>query len=117
MSKTSIEWRQERAAKITEARKLVDLADGENRDFTAEERTAYDALMGEGGAIGKLTGTIQERERLEELERDLGEPTREAIKPEGKNADKTKVLKRAEFDAMEPEARMKFSKGGGTLED
>ena len=93
--KTSIEWRQERAAKIAEARTLVDKADGENRDFTPEERTAYVALMGEdgkGGAIGKLTTTIQERERLEELERDLGEPTREAIKPEGKNADKSKVI-------------------------
>ena len=117
MSKTSIEWRQERAAKIAEARKLVDLADGENRDFTPEERTAYDALMGETGVIGKLTTTIQEREDLEALELENTQPTREAVKPEGKNADKTKVMKRAEFDALEPEDRMKFSKAGGVLED
>jgi hypothetical protein len=116
--KTSIEWRQERAAKIAQARLLVDKADGENRDFTDEERTQYVALMGEdnkSGEIGKLSKTVEDREALETLERDLAEPTNPAIKPEGKK--NPKILKRSEFDALEPQAKMDFSKAGGAVED
>ena len=115
--KTSIEWRQERAAKIAQARALVDKADGENRDFTPEERTAYDALMGEKGEIGKLSTTIQEREALEKLELENELPTREAVKPEGKTADKTKIMKRSDFDKLDAAAKMAWTKAGGTLED
>jgi hypothetical protein len=118
MSKTSIEWRQERAAKIAQARALVDLADGENRDFTDEERTQYIALMGEdnrSGEIGKLTKVITDREVLETLELDLTRPTDPAIKPDGNKNPKS--MKRSEFDAMEQLNRAAFIKAGGTVED
>jgi hypothetical protein len=118
MSKTSIEWRQERAAKIAQARALVDKADGENRDFTDEERTQYIALMGEdnrSGEIGKLTKVITDREVLETLERDLSDPTTPAIKPDGSK--NPKLVKRSEFDALDQQDRAAFIKAGGTVED
>lgn len=118
MSKTSIEWRQERAAKIAQARALVDAADGENRDFTPEERTAYDALMGEQGEIGKLTKVIGEREALETLERENAEKLSAPVKPDGKKDDQKKVMKRAEFDAMsDAKAKAEFVRTGGVVED
>ncbi|MGA2504204.1 MAG: hypothetical protein ABSG01_08960 [Anaerolineales bacterium] len=115
---TSIEWRQKRAAKIAEARALVDKADGENRDFSVEERTQYVALMGEdnqSGEIGKLAKTIQEREALEKLEKELPEPTSPALRPEGKK--NPKLMKRSEFDALDAQDRAKYMHEGGALED
>jgi hypothetical protein len=118
MSKTSIEWRQERAVKIAQARALVDKADGESHDFSDEERQQYIALMGEdnkSGEIGKLAKTIQEREALEKLEAELGDPTSPALKPDGtKNP---KLMKRSEFDALDAQDRAKYIREGGTLED
>jgi hypothetical protein len=113
--KTSIEWRQERAAKIAQARALVDKADGESRDFSAEERTAYDALMGEKGEIGKLTTTIQEREALEALELENAQSIREAVKPEGKT--NPKIMKRSEFEKLEASEQAAFMKNDGKLEE
>jgi hypothetical protein len=117
MSKTSVEWRQERAAKIAQARALVDKADGENRDFSDDERTQYVALMGEdnqSGEIGKLAKTIQDREALEKKEAELLEPLNQPVKPDGKN---TKLMKRSEFDALDQMDRAAFIKDGGTVED
>jgi hypothetical protein len=118
MSKTSIEWRQERAAKIAQARALVDKADGENRDFTDEERQQYVALMGadnKSGEIAQLAQTIQAREELEKMETELREPVSPAFKPDGKT--QPKLMKRSEFDALDQMDRAAYIKDGGTVED
>lgn len=52
--------RTERAALVAEMRAMIDAAEGENRDFTAEETTAYDALKVKLDALdarlSRLTG-------------------------------------------------------------
>jgi hypothetical protein len=114
----SIELRQKRAGFIAQARALVDRADGENRDFSDPERRQFVALMGEdncSGQIGKLAQDIKNHDALEVLEQELAEPTTLAIKPDGNN--NPKLMKRSEFDALEPKAKMEFSKAGGTVED
>ena len=112
------EMRQKRAGLIAQARALVDLVDGESRDFTEEERAQYVALMGEdnqGGEIAKLAKVIQDREDLEKLEAELSQPTNEPVKPEGTQT--PKLMKRAAFDALDQLDRAAFIKAGGTVED
>jgi len=118
---SSIELRQKRAAKIAQARALVNKASGENRDFNDEEHKEWIHLMGDdetgtqGGEICALTKVIQNHEALETLEAELHEPTSPAIKPDGKK--NLRVIKRSEFDALEPQPKSEFLKAGGTVED
>jgi len=48
-----------RAAKIDEARKLNDLAEGENRDLTAEEQAAFDGFMSDAVQLQKRAERAQ----------------------------------------------------------
>jgi HK97 family phage major capsid protein len=60
-----------RAGLIANARALVDLADAEKRDMTAEERTSYDKIMVD---VGKLRADADMRTALEREEAGLLQP-------------------------------------------
>ena len=61
------ELRNQRGTIITAARKLVDLAEGEKRDFTAEEKQSYGKMLDE---VETLRGRIEREERQAELDRE-----------------------------------------------
>lgn len=69
------EMKQKRAAKIAEARSILDKAEREKRELTAEETGSYDGIMKDVDVIG---ANIQRTERQEALERelDINEETR-----------------------------------------
>lgn len=56
----------QRAAWEDEARSLNTKAEAENRDFSADEQTRWDALMGKGGEIEKINARIKRAESLPE---------------------------------------------------
>ena len=64
------ELMEKRATLVAEARKLLDLADGEKRELTAEEREQYDKTFEEARALGDK---IQREQELREEERRLAE--------------------------------------------
>lgn len=62
------EMREKRAALIKQARDILDRAEAENRDLTAEEEQQYDRIMAEVDALGKR---IERAERQAALEAEL----------------------------------------------
>lgn len=73
------EMMEKRATLVAEARKLLDLAEGEKRELTAEERAQYDKTFDEARKLGDK---IQREQELREEERRLAEAGR--LEPEGK---------------------------------
>lgn len=65
---TALDLKQERAQKVGEARKLIDTAEAENRDFTAEEQQTYDRIDGE---VDELTSRIERQEKQTSTESGL----------------------------------------------
>ena len=57
------EKKQKRFALVTEARVLLDKAEGEKRDLTADEEQQYDRIMAD---VDKIGGEIQQVERSQE---------------------------------------------------
>lgn len=73
------EMMEKRATLVAEARKLLDLAEAEKRELSAEERAQYDKTFDEARALGDK---IQREQELREEERRLAEAGR--LEPEGK---------------------------------
>ena len=73
------EMMEARATMVAEARKLLDTAEAEKRELTAEERAQYDKTFEEARALGDK---IQREQELREEERRLAEAGR--LEPEGK---------------------------------
>ena len=73
------EMMETRATLVAEARKLLDLAEAEKRELSAEERAQYDKTFDEARALGDK---IQREQELREEERRLAEAGR--LEPEGK---------------------------------
>lgn len=69
------ELRQKRAGLITQARALVDKAEGENRDLLTEEDTQYKALIADATALGVRA---DRQEQMDDQQRDLREPANDA---------------------------------------
>lgn len=67
----SRELKLQRATLISQARAMIELAETENRDLTAEEQTAYDAKMAE---IDTLKARIDRADRLAALDAELTQP-------------------------------------------
>ena len=80
--KTTIELRQDRAALVKQAREILDVADEESRELTAEERVKYDKIHGD---IDKLGDRIKDEERQAALEKELDDPAGNPAKPEPEN--------------------------------
>jgi HK97 family phage major capsid protein len=64
------EMKQERAAKIEEGRKVLDVAETEKRALTGDENAKYDAIFSE---VCELTSTIERVEKQVEAERSIAE--------------------------------------------
>jgi len=73
------EMMEARATMVAEARKLLDTAEAEKRELSAEERAQYDKTFDEARALGDK---IQREQELREEERRLAEAGR--LEPEGK---------------------------------
>lgn len=73
------EMMEARATMVAAARKLLDTAEAEKRELTAEERAQYDKTFEEARALGDK---IQREQELREEERRLAEAGR--LEPEGK---------------------------------
>lgn len=72
----------QRATLEDEARNLHAKAEAENRDFTSEEQTRWDALMGKNGEIEKINARIKRAEALpEESETRSAAPVKPAAAP------------------------------------
>ncbi len=77
---TVIELKQKRAGLIKQARDLVDLAETEDRSFTAEEQGQYDKLMDEARDILTRAERMQAQD---DLEKHLDKiPEKDAAKPD-----------------------------------
>jgi len=73
------EMMETRATMVAAARKLIDTAEAEKRELSAEERAQYDKTFDEARALGDK---IQREQELREEERRLAEAGR--LEPEGK---------------------------------
>jgi HK97 family phage major capsid protein len=73
------EMMEKRATLVAEARKLLDTAEAEKRELSAEERAQYDKTFDEARKLGDK---IQREQELREEERRLAEAGR--LEPEGK---------------------------------
>ena len=68
---------ERRANLISQAREFVDLAEGEDRALSDEEKVRYDELMADALETGERADRITEQERIAaEMERSVEEPTR-----------------------------------------
>lgn len=112
---------KERETHLARAKALTEAADKESRDFSEAERVEFEEIMGKGDETGKLGAldaqieTIQaEREKLRAAAEKKFSPV-EAEKPAP--AGQPSVMKRDEFDKLNPAARMAFLKANGKVED
>lgn len=69
-----LEWKQERAKLIAEARGMLDKAEGEKRDLSGEEDVQYKALLAQAD---KLQTQIEREERLAQAEGSLAANSRQ----------------------------------------
>lgn len=73
----------QRAAKIDEGRKVLDLASAEKRSLSTEENAKYDAIFTD---IGKLSDTIERAEKQKDLERSIAGEVSTSLDKGGKNS-------------------------------
>ncbi len=73
-----LEKKQKRAQLVEQARGLLDRAEGEKRNLTAEERQQYDEIMDKAN---DLTATIQRMEQQRSLEDDLEGSSNDSTPP------------------------------------
>lgn len=111
------ELQSQRSKLVEEAQALAALADGEQRDFTDEERARFAAIVGENGEIdqidAKLVQIVEERNALAEKAAQKVS-SREAVKPEADA--KPNVMKRAEYDKLDAAEKIAFTRNGGRIE-
>ncbi|NUT96734.1 MAG: phage major capsid protein [Saccharothrix sp.] len=90
------ELRQERAQRAASARAILDRAQNENRDLTAEENTEFDRLMQESD---DLETRINREERLREQERRVADTDPRPEPPGGPGGDRDTEAHEAAFRA------------------
>lgn len=91
-----LKMRQERAKLIKEARDILDKAEAEKRDMSAEENTNYEKIISD---VDKLREKIEKEERQLELEKDLEKSVNEPIKMDPQEGDNRDDKKGKEFRA------------------
>jgi len=77
------ELQEKRAGIVAEARKLVDTADAEKRQMTAEEQQAWDKAMAD---VDSLAADIERRQRMEAAEKHLEQSAGRRTAPSDPNA-------------------------------
>jgi HK97 family phage major capsid protein len=78
------EMKQKRFKLVKDARVILDAAEKENRDLTAEETTKYEAMMTEVDSLGSK---IEQEERVANLETELGKTDGEMDRGGADNVD------------------------------
>jgi len=76
--KNVLEMRQKRAALVNQAREVLDRAESEKRDLSAEENAQYDRIMADVDKLGK---EIERLENLQKLESSLNDIPNPANRP------------------------------------
>jgi HK97 family phage major capsid protein len=90
--KKILELRQKRATLVNTGRELLDKAEKENRELSAEEDQQYEKIMADVDKMGK---DIEREEKQASLEKDLNQITDRAHRPDPQAQDKQKVEPRA----------------------
>ena len=68
---------EKRANVWEQAKALIDTAEAEGRDFSAEEQAQYDKMMGEMDELAKRAKRLEEKQRLEaQMDVPVNEPIR-----------------------------------------
>jgi len=78
------EFMQERAKLVKQARGILDLAEKEKRELSADENTRYENIMTD---VDKIGNRIEMEQKVVEAERTLGEIVDDPIKPEPKKSE------------------------------
>ena len=73
----------QRANLISEARKIIDKAEGEGRDLNTEENTQYDAMFADAEKLQVRARRLEEQTKIE---KEISEVRREPIKPDTRSA-------------------------------
>lgn len=83
---SSNKLREQIAAEVAKAQAIVSLAEVENRDLSAEEKTQVDALTGENGIVESLQKDLERQVRLEAKAKEIlaVRPVVDSQKPEPK---------------------------------
>ena len=84
-----LEMKQKRAGLVQQARALIDKADSEKRELTAEEETSYDKYMED---VDKIGSTIEKEERLKKVESELKKLDADPVKPDPKDDTRNKSV-------------------------
>jgi HK97 family phage major capsid protein len=93
--KKVLDMKQKRAALVQQAREILDKAEAEKRDLTAEEEEQYDRIMADVDRLGK---DIEREERLAALESDLEKRDKDPIRqvPQAEDEKRDKPLRATE---------------------
>lgn len=83
--KDIMELRRKRATLVNEARQILDDAEAEKRDLSAEENEKYERIMAD---VDKLGQEIEREERLQKLESEIRGSLNEPHKPDPQQPDK-----------------------------
>lgn len=119
---TIVEMRQKRAALYEQARAILDSAEAEHRELTAEERQQYDRIMNE---MDSLKGDIDRLERAEQVAKEFAAKEDTEVKPEQRNTPVTATSEYREafvnwlrdgMEAVTPELRKVLSYGRANVE-
>jgi HK97 family phage major capsid protein len=87
---------EKRANVWEQAKALIDRAEAENRDFTAEEKEQYDKMMAEMDELAKRAQRLEEAERLEkELQARANEPIKAGVPGATPEKDKREAVRAA----------------------
>lgn len=109
------ELMSKRAELVQSARAMTVKADTEERDFSAEERSEFERVMGEVDSITvQITTITDERNRLMNAEKTLTGTPGQAEKPA---TSASKLMKRADFEKLSHAERAAFMRSGGQTED
>lgn len=101
--KKILEMRQKRAQIIKDARGILDVAEGEKREVTPEEKVTYDNMITEAdGLMDKIDREEKQLKLEEDLKRSIKEPTKidpeeEGEKRKGNDGDEKKEFRAKAF--------------------
>lgn len=87
---------EKRAALLKKARGILDTADTETRDLSAEERSKYEAVMTD---FDQVNGELQIRRRQDEAERQMAQTDDSGIRPPAAGENRAEVEGQEEYRA------------------
>lgn len=101
---TIVEKKQRRAQLVKDARKLLDTAETEERDLTAEQIEQYEKMMTD---VDKIGAEIEKEERVAALESEMREVEERAVETQTREPEKREDPEKRKMDAFN-----RFLRGG-----